>query len=361
MLPEDADGPDYEQRLRAYNAQESLVAELALSFVAADYRLKELLAEMLLSPWYRGSGVADADVARSRAVELATVGSGRLLTPEELDRKNRAVFGRTWGQHSSAHQRTLQTELGDRNRYKIFYGGADSAVVTERNRTMSSLMSSVTEKMASALACQAVGYDFNLPGQDRVIFDLVDRNTLPGDIALVSRQLPGKVAKDTDEFREQDPVAFSAKLVGGPARFYLEDSTRGGYESLDEDRTNSDLILQRVTFKRDGQIALEVAGEDLPETEGFTADTWRSDDGERHWRGDVWKPGHGWKLHEEAWVALEVDLPAGDYTVEVQLATALWRNNARDAMNVDISVVALENLDKTESAQKGEEANGVFV
>ena len=92
MLPEDADGPDYEQRLRAYNAQESLVAELALSFVAADYRLKELLAEMLLSPWYRGSGVADADVARSRAVELATVGSGRLLTPEELDRKNRAVL-----------------------------------------------------------------------------------------------------------------------------------------------------------------------------------------------------------------------------------------------------------------------------
>ena len=352
MLPEDPDGPDYEQRLRAYNAQESLVAELAQSFVAADYRLKELLADMLLSPWYRGSGVADADAAKFRAVELATVGSGRLLTPEELDRKNRAVFGRTWGQHSSAYQRTLQTELGDRNRYKIFYGGADSAVVTERNRTMSSLMSSVTEKMASDLACQAVGYDFNLPGQDRVIFDLVDRNTLPGDIALVSRQLSGKVAKETDEFREQDPVAFSAKLVGGPARFYLEDSTRGGYESLDEDRTNSDLILQSVTFKRDGQIALEVSGMDLPETEGFTADTWRSDDGERHWRGDVWKPGEGWKLHEEAWVALEVDLPAGDYTVEVQLATALWLNNANDAMNVDMSIMALENIDKTESAQK---------
>ena len=91
---------------------------------------------------------------------------------------------------------------------------------------------------------------------------------------------------------------------------------------------------------------------DLPETEGFTADTWRSDDGERHWRGDVWKPGEGWKLHEEAWVALEVDLPAGDYTVEVQLATALWLNNANDAMNVDMSIMALENIDKTESAQK---------
>ena len=60
------------------------MAELAQSFVAADYRLKELLADMLLSPWYRGSGVADADAAKFRAVELATVGSGRLLTQKNL-------------------------------------------------------------------------------------------------------------------------------------------------------------------------------------------------------------------------------------------------------------------------------------
>ncbi|MEL0306919.1 MAG: hypothetical protein VW975_08485, partial [Halieaceae bacterium] len=168
-LPEDPDGPDYDQRLRAFNAQEALVAELAEQFVASGYRAKDLFADMLLSPWYRVSGVEDADIAESRSVELATVGRGRLLTPEELDRKNRAVFGRTWGQWESAHQRTLQTELGNYRSYKVFYGGTDSAVVTERNRQMNALMSSVTEKMASDLACQVVGYDFNLPAEDRVI------------------------------------------------------------------------------------------------------------------------------------------------------------------------------------------------
>ena len=43
----------------------------------------------------------DPAIAESRSEgggAIATVGSGRLLTPEELDRKNLAVFGRTWGQ-----------------------------------------------------------------------------------------------------------------------------------------------------------------------------------------------------------------------------------------------------------------------
>jgi len=351
-LPEDPDGPDYDQRLRAFNAQEALVAELAEQFVASGYRAKDLFADMLLSPWYRVSGVEDGDIAESRSVELATVGRGRLLTPEELDRKNRAVFGRTWGQWESAHQRTLQTELGNYRSYKVFYGGTDSAVVTERNRQMNALMSSVTEKMASDLACQVVGYDFNLPAEDRVIFDLVDRNTLPGDIAQISKQLPGKVAKETDEFREQELIAFSAKLVGGPARFYFEDSTEGSYDSTDEDWTNADLIIQRVSFKKGGQTVLEVSGVDLPDTEGFSVDTWRSDDGELHWRGDVWEPAQGWKMHENAWVAFEVDLPAGDYTVEVQLATALWQNNAKDALNASIFMSALDNTAKTEGTQK---------
>ena len=353
-LPEDPDGPDYEQRLRAFNAQEALVAELAEQFVASGYRAKDLFADMLLSPWYRVSGVEDADIAESRSVELATVGRGRLLTPEELDRKNRAVFGRTWGQGDGPWFHQKPTNLGDRGyfwSYKIFYGGTDSAVVPERNRHMTPLMSSVTEKMASDLACQVVGYDFNLPAEDRVIFDLVDRNTLPGmpgDIAYVSRQLPGKVAKGTGEFREQELIAFSAKLVGGPARLRIEDTT-AHHGSTDEDGTNSDLILQRVALKRDGQIVFEVSGEELPETEGFTADTCCG--GDWYSRGEVFAPAQGWRMHEWAWVALEVDLPAGDYTVEVQLATTLWDNNVNDAMNVDLSISALENVEQTELAK----------
>jgi hypothetical protein len=351
-LPEDPDGPDYDQRLRAFNAQEALVAQLAARFVAAGYRAKELFADMLLSPWYRVSGVTDAGVAEARAVELATVGSGRLLTPEELDRKNRAVFGRTWGQEDSAHYHEQETYLGDSyGSYKNFYGGADSAVVTKRNRQMTPMMSNVSENMAVDLACQAVGYDFTLPAEDRVIFDLVDRNTLPGDLAFTAKQLPGRVAKNRDAFLEQKPIELSVTLVGGRARVFLSDSTSQGWESTDADETNADVILQSVVFRKDGEIALRIEGVDLPNTDGFVAERWQNDQGDSGWRGDVREAADGWWMHEQAWVAFEVELPAADYEVEVQLATSLFKNNVNDAMNIEMSVSALENVEQTQSAK----------
>ena len=352
-LPEDPEGPDYDQRLRAYNAQEALVADLAAKFVASGYRAKDLFADMLLSPWYRVARVAKASDAQARAVELSTVGSGRLLTPEELDRKNRAVFGRTWGQQDSPHHHSQATSLGESHgSYKTFYGGTDSAVVTKRNRHMTPMMSSVSENMAVDLACQAVGYDFSLPAHDRVIFDLVDRNTLPGDIAHFSKQLPGQVERDWNNYREQAPIELSVSLVGGRARVFFSDATARGYDSIDEEGTNADVILQSVKFKQDGEEVLRVSGVDLPDTEGFEAERWQNDEGDSGWRGDVKTSADGWWMHEQAWVAFEVDLPAGDYSVEVQLATSLFTNNFHDAMSVQLSISALENIEDTESARR---------
>ena len=86
---------------------------------------------MLMTPWYRTAGVEDSAIAESRSVELATVSSGRLLTPEELDRKNLAVFGRTWGQWYNDSWYELDTALTNSiNGFKTFYGGADSAAIT---------------------------------------------------------------------------------------------------------------------------------------------------------------------------------------------------------------------------------------
>ena len=99
--PEDPTGPDYEQRVTAFNAQDALIQELAGKFEASGFNAKSLFADMVLSKWYRHSEVTSTALAQARNVELATVGRGRLLTPEELDRKNLAVFGRTWRQHRS--------------------------------------------------------------------------------------------------------------------------------------------------------------------------------------------------------------------------------------------------------------------
>ena len=94
--------------------------------------------------------------------------------------------------------------------------------------------------------------------------------------------------------------------------------------------------LQSITFNKDGERCLRVLGPDLPDTNGFVADRWRNDDGESGWRGYV---NGGWRwmdlAYEQAWVAFEVDLPAGQYTLDIQLATSLFTNNINDSMGVE--------------------------
>ena len=111
VAPTDRSLPDYEAQLLAFNAQEALVEELAAAFTAGGYKLKSLLADMVVSPWFRTTEV-DQELSETQQKALLTVGRGRLLTPEELDRKNRAVFGRTWGenwQESAIVTRNRQT------------------------------------------------------------------------------------------------------------------------------------------------------------------------------------------------------------------------------------------------------------
>ena len=49
---------------------------------------------------------------------------------------------------------------------------------------------------------------------------------------------------------------------------------------------------------------------------------------------------------EQAWVEFEVDLPAGQYTLDIQLATSLFTNNINDEMSVSVTLSALENIEK---------------
>ena len=181
VVPEDTQMPGYEAARRAFNAQDALIESLAENFVASGFRAKALFADMVMSPWYRHSEVTNQGLVDSRSLELATVGRGRLLGPEELDRKNIAVFGRTWRQWndgSNPHDFSRETALtGTRAQFKGFYGGIDGAVVTTRNRDITPLMANLTESMATELACQIVIEDFNRPLGERLVFQDVDRTT----------------------------------------------------------------------------------------------------------------------------------------------------------------------------------------
>jgi len=348
--PEDDQLPDYDAQLRAYNEQDALINTLAARFESSGFDAKALFTDMVMSRWYRHSEINDPILIESRAVELSTVGRGRLLGPEELDRKNQAVFGRTWrawNANISAHNFSQETALtGFRAPFKGFYGGIDGAVVTTRNREITPLMSSLTEAMATDLACQIVVEDFNRPQGERIVFQHLDRNSVPGQLIDLEQNLSGKVAHGG--LLMPHSLRGEITTVQGPSRIRIEDGTRDSHRSTDDKSTHAHLVLQEVIFRQGGQVVRRVDGAQIQRASGFSADQWTDEEGKRHLRGRA-DYGVGWRMHSGAWVEFTTTLSPGTYQVEVLLGTVLLQNNVNDKMRARLSVKATENIDQTVS------------
>jgi len=355
IAPEDPDGPDYSARINTYNAQEQLVSELAERFVASDYRLKNLLADMLMSPWYRLQGLEDPSEANIRSTELGEIGSGRLLTPEELDRKNVAVFGRRWGQvydsQKTPYRYGYQSRLGDEesDSLKVFYGGTDSAGLTLRNRKKTALMSSVSETMASELACQAVAYDLFLPEKERTLFTHVSPHLGVGDVAEVKAILKGTV-EDRDRWLEHKTIIHPTSLLGGRVRISIStEHDEYPYRSTDGQATHADLLIKEIIFRQGAEVTASFRGEDISDVQGFNA----AKNSEGEFLGEPVSDGDhtGWRARGESWLAFEADLPAGDYNLELRLASSLQANNVNKSVGIRAHVTAIENKENTRSTQ----------
>ena len=345
--PENRNSEDFDQELRAFSAQDALITELAEGFATSGYDLKSLLADMTMSPWYRQSGVEDAGKVLGRATELRTVGRGRLLTPEELDKKNRAVFGRTWrqwGDGTNPHAVGLETALtGQWAPYKTFYGGIDGAVVTRRNRDMTPLMSNVAEAMAIDLACQVVIEDFDRPINQRRIFRGLSKETVPGGIASKVQTLDGTVS-DMDQFVDH-VIDTPVRLVAGPTRVTVSDLTQQAHDSTDGNWTGAELTVRSITLRQSGTDVSRLEGRNFSPQHGLSADRWQDDEGVYHWRGHA--DSEGWRLHPGAWVEVEFDVPSGDYELRIELGTSLLSNNVNEAMTALVAARATRNLGQT--------------
>ena len=349
---EDEQLPDYEAQMRAYNEQDRLISELADSFEASGFNAKKLFVDMVMSRWYRHSTVVDPILTKTKAVELATVGRGRLLGPEELDRKNLALFGRTWRQWRSGadpHQFSMRTALtGMQADYKGFYGGIDGATVTARNREFTALMSNLTESMATDLACQIVVQDFNRPQGERKLFTFVDRASVPGQLLNVEKKLPGKVS-NMDQLRTHT-VRGQFTSAGGPVRFKVADLTRDAHRSVDNEWSAAELTVKAIVIRQGGRVVRDLKGSSLHYNAGFQVDMYTDEDGRKHRRGHS-EPGVGWKMHSGAWVEFTTHLAPGEYQLEAALGTSLRRNNVNDAMSARVVISAMENVGETESGR----------
>ena len=352
--PEDPSGPNYEQRLTAFNAQDAVIQDLARKFEEAGFSAKSLFADMVLSNWYRHSVVDNPELVQARRVELNAIGRGRLLTPEELERKTKAVFGRIWGQQKSkgAHAHPVFNNSllsGTRASYRIFYGGIDGAVVTTRKRELAPLMSNVVERMATELACEVVAEDFSKAGANRSTFKLVDRDTVPGVILTEESQLAERTTQD--EGYKSETLNFRFTAPGGTVRLRFRDETFDAGMSTDGAWTGARVIVDQVVIRQGARLILRDAGADFPGNNAFSTGPLFFDEfGAAKQMGEVNEGG--WKLYSNrSWVAYDTYLNAGEYELEVSVRYLLLDNNVNEAMTLRTTVTANENLRDTASGQ----------
>jgi len=209
IAPEKITDSDYSERLALFEEQNSFVTSLGEKFSqgiegSEPFNGKDLLTEMILSPWFTATGVEDS--ITSTPSKVGNIGTRRLLTPEELEAKTYSLTGLKWGdsgvkQHALNQYDQQYTKLIDE--YAQLYGGIDSVGVTERARAMSALMVNVAERKALEMACPTVVMDFAKPKPGRLIFNDIEPEVEPNTEAG-ALQIKSKIVELYGRFHGED-------------------------------------------------------------------------------------------------------------------------------------------------------------
>ena len=153
---------------RAYNLQQQILRTIQGRFIDSNHNFKLLVREIVLSPYFRAHNAVP--LTEDMEMELTTFGTARLLTPEHLTRKIEATTGVRWRRGPDRTDYLL-------DQYRIFYGGIDSDLVTQRVTDPNGVMASLAQRMAYEVACSAVPFDFSKSPNQRVLFPNIDRDT----------------------------------------------------------------------------------------------------------------------------------------------------------------------------------------
>lgn len=171
--PSDVNDEHYLQAIRAFDVQSKIFQEIADKFVADNWNLKSVVKEIIKSPYYRAANATG--LSPEREAELAQVGTGRLLTPEQLHRKVEAITGQPWRRNDTDFLLT-------QNEYLIFYGGINQDDVVTRIEEPNGIMANVAARMANEMACWTVAGDFAKDPTDRKMFPFVEIGFEPEDV-----------------------------------------------------------------------------------------------------------------------------------------------------------------------------------
>lgn len=218
-----------------YDAKLTALNHFADYFAANNFALKPLLVEMLMSDWFRGK----APSAEATESPATYTGGKRLLTPEELYNKTLDLTG-----------------VADANLlkgFKLSFGGIDSVSATKRQRDLSHIMLRVVERHALSKSCTIVATEFNKPKEERKLFTLVERQTLPTSAYQTIEVFEQTSARD---------LTWSIPVVAVPGQ-------KINFVATQTKLVQTDAVLDTVTLnqlqiiKPDGSVLVSGATGDL--------------------------------------------------------------------------------------------------
>jgi len=195
LPPTDNSDPEFDAKFQAYLGQYYALSEIADNFVKANYNFKQILKDLVMSPYFRGDNVSEKTSA-AQLEKFQEIGTAHFLTPEELDRKVFNVLGVNW---QVGDQDNLRNQLLNENRYRLLYGGMNSRDVTSRIKDPNGVMANVVERLGNELACEIVPSDFSLPKEQRRFFTEIEPAFAPKDAGF---EVSGAVAAIKENIRK---------------------------------------------------------------------------------------------------------------------------------------------------------------
>ncbi len=202
-------------------------------FVAANFDFKLLVKDIVASDYFRARNLA----AGENPNNYVDIGTGRLLTPEELNRKVSDITGVNY------EWRGPNSGSGLRGRQKLLYGGIDSDDVTTRTTEPNALIDGIQERISNQVACERVAADLYSPSG--VLFPFVDETDIPDggagenairqNIQFLHRHILGEdLALSDSEIANTYQLFLDVRATGNTA---IQSQCRGGGSSTDSNGT----------------------------------------------------------------------------------------------------------------------------
>lgn len=224
--PMELEDVDYLARIRAFEAQDHVFKKIAEGFVAGGYDLRSIIKELVKTHYFRAT-TTSGDLDPQRFMELADMGTARLLPPEALHRRLEATLGVGWKKNGT-------DALLSGDYFKFFYGGIDSVSVTDRLTDMNGVMANVADRMANEMACTMTAFDFTRPREERVLFPEVELTDVPGapgvdaavraNLVYMHDHLLGEALAPDDPEIERSYDVFKAVWADGQAGLLLPET-----------------------------------------------------------------------------------------------------------------------------------------